>query len=235
MIEEERARIALEAMRWPDGAICPRCDCSDRVAAIDSKRPRRGLYYCNGCRRQFTVTVGTPCHGSKIPLSKWLRAIRFIAGGSTAAPVAELATLLDVRTETAKRILGVLGAGIFSRQPTSVAQMRDARPSMKQVSARHPRHEVSALLAVIDSLKHLCRGDLKQAEEWRRTAERDIMRGLGMAENDGAWRMPGINRNAPRREHDAGEHVCCPSAAGGSERHKLPQDSRRPTQKHDEL
>jgi transposase-like protein len=223
MIEEERARIALEAMRWPDGPICPRCDCSDRVAAVDSKRPRRGLYYCNGCRRQFTVTVGTPCHGSKIPLSKWLRATRFVAGASTAAPVAELATLLDVRTETAKRILGVLGAGLFSRQPASVAQMRDAGPAIKQMPARRQRHEVSALLAVIDALKHLCRGDLKQAEEWRRTAECDIMRGLGMAESDGAWRMPGINRDVPRPEHDAGEHM------------RLPQDSRRPTQKHDEL
>ena len=33
---------------------------------------REGLYQCNKCREQFTVTVGTVFERSKIPLNKWL-------------------------------------------------------------------------------------------------------------------------------------------------------------------
>ena len=32
---------------------------------------RPGLYYCNACKGQFTVTVGTVFERSKIPLTKW--------------------------------------------------------------------------------------------------------------------------------------------------------------------
>ena len=36
---------------------------------------RHGLYMCNACRSQFTVTVGTLMERSKIPLTKWLAAL----------------------------------------------------------------------------------------------------------------------------------------------------------------
>ncbi len=42
----------------------------------DSKRPvREGVYKCKGCRKQFTVTIGTIFEGSRIPLHKWLMAM----------------------------------------------------------------------------------------------------------------------------------------------------------------
>ena len=34
-----------------------------------------GLFQCNSCREQFTVTVNTVCERSKIPLTKWCMAI----------------------------------------------------------------------------------------------------------------------------------------------------------------
>jgi len=39
---------------------------------------RNGLYQCRGCRKQFTVTVGTIFEGSKIPLDKWLLAVHLM-------------------------------------------------------------------------------------------------------------------------------------------------------------
>jgi transposase-like protein len=33
---------------------------------------RPGVYQCNSCREQFTVTVGTVFERSKIPLNTWL-------------------------------------------------------------------------------------------------------------------------------------------------------------------
>jgi transposase-like protein len=84
---EDAARQHLEAQRWPDGVVCPHCGCTGdtHITAIKGafSRPskahpegveRKGLYQCNACRQQFTVTVGTVFERSKVPLNKWLLA-----------------------------------------------------------------------------------------------------------------------------------------------------------------
>ena len=61
--DETAAREALEATRWPNGPVCPHCGCTDpkAIAKVGGKKRshRPGLYYCNACTGQFTVTVGT--------------------------------------------------------------------------------------------------------------------------------------------------------------------------------
>ena len=70
--DEDRAREALEAVRWPDGPVCPHCGNSDqeKLALIEGQKKshRPGLRYCVECKGQFTVTVGTVFERSKIPL-----------------------------------------------------------------------------------------------------------------------------------------------------------------------
>jgi transposase-like protein len=70
----DAARAALESVRWPDGPVCPHCGVTgDEIAKVEGKKHshRAGLYYCNGCNGQFTVTVGTVFERSKVPLTKW--------------------------------------------------------------------------------------------------------------------------------------------------------------------
>ena len=73
--DETAAREALENVRWPHGPYCPHCGNSDpeRIAKVEGKKKshRPGLYYCNECKGQFTVTVGTVFERSKVPLTKW--------------------------------------------------------------------------------------------------------------------------------------------------------------------
>ncbi len=81
--DEDRARELLERIRWPDGPICPHCVVSGGHYRVKprrgSRRPvRPGVWKCKDCRKQFSVTVGTVFHGSKIPLGKWLIAIYWI-------------------------------------------------------------------------------------------------------------------------------------------------------------
>ena len=42
---------------------------------MEGTKHRPGVYQCNACREQFTVTVKTVFERSKIPLSKWLAAL----------------------------------------------------------------------------------------------------------------------------------------------------------------
>jgi transposase-like protein len=73
------ARELLEALRWPDGPRCPRCDAhGTEVFLIGGEKHshREGLYQCKPCRRQFTVTLGTVLERLRVPMSAWLRAAR---------------------------------------------------------------------------------------------------------------------------------------------------------------
>ena len=74
--DETKAREWLEARVWPKGPICAHCGATgDDVTKLEGEKHRPGLYQCNQCREQFTVTVGTVFERSKIPLSKWLAAL----------------------------------------------------------------------------------------------------------------------------------------------------------------
>jgi transposase-like protein len=72
--DDEAARAWFEARIWPDGPFCAHCG-STSVTRLHGKAHRPGLFQCNDCREQFTVTVNTVCERSKIPLHKWCMAI----------------------------------------------------------------------------------------------------------------------------------------------------------------
>src|SRR4051812_40566549 len=74
--DEAKAREWLEARVWPNGAVCPHCGATgEDVTSLEGSKHRPGLYQCNQCREQFTVTVKTVFERSKIPLTKWLAAL----------------------------------------------------------------------------------------------------------------------------------------------------------------
>src|SRR5689334_12857283 len=81
--DDDKARILLESLYWPKGAVCPHCKNDGQGKPISKLEPkpdsksavRKGVYFCGACRKQFTVTVGTVFEGSHIPISKWLMAI----------------------------------------------------------------------------------------------------------------------------------------------------------------
>ena len=101
--DEAKARKALEAVRWPDGPVCPHCGNSDKqkIAKIASKATRPGLYYCNECKGQFTVTVGTVFERSKVPLTKWWMAAHMMNSGKNGVSAHEIHRALGVTYKTA--------------------------------------------------------------------------------------------------------------------------------------
>jgi transposase-like protein len=81
------AREVLEALRWPKGPQCPRCGSGGaHVVQIGGAKYRAGLYQCKPCRRQFSVTVGTPLARLRVPLSTWTRAAREFSADDTKRP-----------------------------------------------------------------------------------------------------------------------------------------------------
>jgi transposase-like protein len=66
------------------------------------KRSHRvGLRYCNACKSQYTVTVGTVFERSYIPLNKWLLAAHLLAASKKGISSHQLMRMLGVTYKTA--------------------------------------------------------------------------------------------------------------------------------------
>ncbi|HUF57587.1 MAG TPA: IS1595 family transposase, partial [Thermohalobaculum sp.] len=100
--DDDAARAHLERIRWPNGAFCPHCG-GVEVARVEGKKRshRPGLYYCNACKGQFTVTVGTVMERSKVALHKWVLAFHLMASSKKGISAHQLHRMLSVQYRTA--------------------------------------------------------------------------------------------------------------------------------------
>ena len=127
------AREHLEKQRWPEGPVCPHCAAtSNDVKAIKGARSRpskrnpngverKGLFQCNKCRKQFTVTVGTVFERSKIPLNKWLAATFLMTSSKKGISAHQIHRTLGVTYKSAwfmmHRIREAMGETVESSGP----------------------------------------------------------------------------------------------------------------------
>lgn len=130
---EDAARAHLEKQRWPNGPVCPHCQATGKaVSAIKGARAkpsvahpegveRKGLYQCNECRQQFTVTVKTVFERSKIPLNKWLAATFLMTSSKKGVSAHQIHRTLGVTYKTAwfmmHRIREAMGEDVDSSGP----------------------------------------------------------------------------------------------------------------------
>lgn len=99
--DADKARAYLESVRWPVGAVCPHCGVIGNATQMQGAAHRPGLWKCNDCRKQFSVTVGTVFEDSKIPLHKWLQAVHWMAASKKGISAKQLERMLGVSYKSA--------------------------------------------------------------------------------------------------------------------------------------
>ena len=99
--DEKAARKHLESLRWADGRFCPHCGETEKTSYVRGKKHRPGLYYCNGCKSTFTVTVGTVFERSKIPLHKWMLGYHLMVSSKKGISAHQLHRMLGLTYKTA--------------------------------------------------------------------------------------------------------------------------------------
>lgn len=99
--DADAAREHLEGLRWADGRFCPHCGEAERTSPVSGKSHRPGLYYCNSCASQFTVTVGTIFERSHVPLHKWVLAFHLMSASKKGISAHQLHRMLGVTYKTA--------------------------------------------------------------------------------------------------------------------------------------
>lgn len=97
---EDCVRDFFESIIWRNGRRCVHCD-FEKTYPIEGNTTRPGLYECQNCKRQFTVTTKTPMHSTKLSLHKWLMAIYYIVNSSKGIASVVLSRWLGVSQKTA--------------------------------------------------------------------------------------------------------------------------------------
>ena len=87
----------LASLRWPDGVTCPHC-----AGTAATFMEKRRVWQCKtkGCRKQFSVKVGTIFEDSPIGLDKWLPCLWMIANCKNGISSYEVARALGVTQKT---------------------------------------------------------------------------------------------------------------------------------------
>jgi len=88
----------LEQIRWNGKPICPYCKSENVYQLKDANRYR---HHCNGCRKSFSVMVGTIYHDTRLPMQKWFLATSLILNAKKGISSRQLARDLDLPVKTA--------------------------------------------------------------------------------------------------------------------------------------
>jgi transposase-like protein len=88
-LTENKAREVFELIRWPNGPVCPHCG-SVEALKLKGHTVRPGLYKCQGCKSQFTATVGTIMEDSHLPIRTWLMAFAILCSSKKGVSALQL-------------------------------------------------------------------------------------------------------------------------------------------------
>lgn len=187
--DEDAAREWLEAKRWPDGAICPHCGLIGEAYRVTVKgnvegkteeeiqalrdagkrirRPRKGLWACAGCRKQFSVTVKTVFEDSHIPLHVWLYAIHLMSSSKKGISAHQLMRNLGIKQyksawfmahriryamtgELPEKLSGIVEADeAYIGGRRRYKQRMAIKPGVRAQDYHHPRLDKAAVFSVV--------------------------------------------------------------------------------------
>src|SRR3954465_6203445 len=163
--DETKAREALEAVLWPHGPICRHCGNSDpdRIGTMKGKSARPGLLYCNECKSEFTVTVGTVFERSKVPLTKWWMAAHMLSQGKNGCSAHEIHRNIGVTYKTAWFMVHRLREAMGELKPAPMGGEGSAiqadetyygNTSKRAKGYKKGHSQKSAIVALVDPGKH---------------------------------------------------------------------------------
>ncbi|MBR1362079.1 IS1595 family transposase [Bradyrhizobium ottawaense] len=125
------------AIRWPEGAVCPYCDCAKAYTLS-----RKNKFRCSDCARNFSVTVGTIFEDTKLPLRVWFGAIWLITNHPKGIASTTLARDLGITQKSAWFVLHRLRHAArtrsFNKPLTGIVEVDETYVGGKAIN-RHKR------------------------------------------------------------------------------------------------
>jgi transposase-like protein len=102
-------------LRFPNGVVaCPRCG-SEKHSFVKTRR----IWHCKGCKKQFSLKVGTIFEDSPISLDKWMMAIWMLTACKNGVSSYELHRSIGIAQKSAwfmlHRIREAMKSGTFEK------------------------------------------------------------------------------------------------------------------------
>ncbi|HEV8588164.1 MAG TPA: IS1595 family transposase [Pyrinomonadaceae bacterium] len=213
----DAARDYLEKQRWPDGPECPHCglvgeaykitpkpipptteyESKSELKAKRVRKPRRGLWKCAGCRKPFTVTVGTIFEDSHIPLNKWVIAVHLLCASKKGMSAHQLHRMLGVTYKSAWFMAHRIRYGM-SQEPlaSQLSGVVEADETYVGGRRRHPSHAIKA--------------DQRQQDRPAPTADKAAV--FSVLQRDGRVRSTHMDRVKGENLKAALRELCTPDA-----------------------
>ena len=162
---EEDCKQYLYQQRWPDGFCCPRC------GNHKAWTTKRGLYQCNHCNLQVSVTAGTVFQDTRIPLRIWFRAIWYMVSQKQGVSALGLQHVLGLRRyETTWIMLHKLRTAMV--RPGRNRLYGTVEVDETYIGGKHPgkrgrgaAHKSLVVIAVEDKNNHLGRVRLRRVPD----------------------------------------------------------------------
>jgi transposase-like protein len=98
--DEQVCIDTVAELRWPNGAVCPKCSHGEHYYLATQKR-----WKCKKCGKQFSVKVGTIFEDSAIPLDKWLIALWLLVNCKNGVSSYEIGRDLGITQKSAWFVL----------------------------------------------------------------------------------------------------------------------------------
>ncbi|SPE35901.1 hypothetical protein SBA6_50018 [Candidatus Sulfopaludibacter sp. SbA6] len=112
--DPDKAFDAAVALRWPNGVTCPRCG-SKEQSFISTRK----IWFCKGCKKQFTVKVGSIFEDSPLGMDKWMFAAWLVGNCKNGVSSCEVARHLGITQKSAwfmdHRIRAATQSGSFNK------------------------------------------------------------------------------------------------------------------------
>lgn len=154
-------REYLEALRWPDGFVCPAC--GGRKAG----RMRRGLWHCRRCERQTSVLAGTVFQDTHLALTVWFRAMWHMTSQKNGISALGLQRVLGLGSyRTAWTMLHKLRRGMVRPgrdRLQGLVEVDETYWGTEETGVRGRQTEEKALIAVAVEIKGADMGRIRLA------------------------------------------------------------------------
>jgi transposase-like protein len=109
-----RAHKFAVSLRWPNGVECPRCG-SKEHSYISTRR----IWFCKGCKKQFTIKVTSIFEDSPLGMDKWMLAVWLIVTCKNGISSYEIASHLGITQKSAwhlmHRVRKAMQSGSFNK------------------------------------------------------------------------------------------------------------------------
>ncbi len=155
--DPERTFVYAVNLRWPGKQVtCPRCGGQEH-----SFLRTRLMWFCKGCKKQFSVKVGTIFEDSPLGMDKWMTAFWMVCNCKNGVSSAEMARTLKITQKSAWFMLHRIREVLKSKSVEKLGSTGGAVESDESFIGPNPKNLHQSRRVKLQAIRgQQCRGDI---------------------------------------------------------------------------